>query len=108
MADDATLEEVSKKIRKHRTMAGLSQQELADRTGLQVRYIRRVETTPTNVSLLNLIKLAKGLDVAVTELIPDERTPASKKRAGSSVSADCFRKVANVLMGLALEHDRDV
>ena len=56
-------------VRRLRTSAGLSQEELADRAGLHRTYISSVERAKRNVSLENLFKIARGLQVNARELV---------------------------------------
>ena len=56
-------------LRRLRTSVGLSQEELADRTGLHRTYISSVERAKRNVSLENLFKIAKGLEVSAQDLL---------------------------------------
>ena len=56
-------------LRRLRTSAGLSQEELADRAGLHRTYISSVERAQRNVSLENLFKIARGLEVNAQDLI---------------------------------------
>jgi len=60
---------VAKNAKAIRLERGLSQQELADKTGLTVRYISRLENTAPNVTLDVLERLIKGLGCSATELI---------------------------------------
>jgi transcriptional regulator with XRE-family HTH domain len=56
-------------LRRLRTSAGLSQEELAERAGLHRTYISSVERAQRNVSLENLFKIARGLKVNAQDLI---------------------------------------
>ena len=63
-------------LRRLRTSAGLSQEELASRAGLHRTYISSVERAQRNVSLENIFALAKALVAEPTELlrpIPKEK-----------------------------------
>ena len=55
-------------IRKRREILHLSQESLAERCGFDRTYISMLERGKRNLSLLNLIKLAKGLNITVSEL----------------------------------------
>ena len=56
-------------LRRLRTSAGLSQEELAFRAGLHRTYISAVERARRNVSLDNLFRLASGLQVNARDLL---------------------------------------
>ena len=57
-----------KKVRKLRKEKGISQEELANRADLHRTYIGMIERAEKNITLLNIEKLAKALDVTMTEL----------------------------------------
>lgn len=56
-------------LRARRLALGLSQEELADRCGLDRTYISGIERGRRNVSLRNLGLIAKALDVTVSQLL---------------------------------------
>jgi transcriptional regulator with XRE-family HTH domain len=58
-------------IRKQRLSRGISQEELADRAELHRTYIGQVERGETNISLLNLVRIAGALQVKVKHLAAD-------------------------------------
>ena len=55
-------------IRSRRELLGLSQEKLAEQCGFDRTYISMLERGKRNPSLLNLLKLAKGLKTSVSEL----------------------------------------
>ena len=65
------LETLGKNVRQLRLEKGLSQEALADRCGLHRTYLGGIERGERNVSLLNIIRIAKALDVNVVELVHD-------------------------------------
>ena len=64
------LERFGKKLRSVRTGKGISQEELARRSGLHRTYVSRVERGERNISLANIAKLAGALGVRMGDLMP--------------------------------------
>lgn len=62
---------VAKNVKAIRLARGLSQQNLADKTGLTVRYISRLENTAPNLTLEVIERLLKGLECSIKDLIDD-------------------------------------
>lgn len=56
-------------VREFRKQRGLSQEELADRAGLHRTYIGGIERGERNVGLLNIVTLAKALEIDPSELL---------------------------------------
>ena len=63
---------VSKNIKSIRKRGGISQETLAKNSTLSVRYISKVENDPPDITLCNLERIAKGLGVAVSELVQQQ------------------------------------
>ncbi len=59
-----------RKLRAVRTEKGISQEELAQRSGLHRTYVSSVERGERNISLINIAKLANALGVRPSELMP--------------------------------------
>ena len=57
-----------KKVRESRNTIGLSQEELAELAGVHRTYIGMVERGEKNISLLNIHKIARALNVDVVSL----------------------------------------
>ena len=55
-------------IREKREELGLSQEKLADRCDFDRTYISMLERGKRNPSLMNLLKLADGLETSVSKL----------------------------------------
>lgn len=65
-------------LRELRKRAGLSQKELAEKSGVYVRQIRRVELGNSqieNVTLINAKRLADALGIPIEELLEKEADP---------------------------------
>jgi transcriptional regulator with XRE-family HTH domain len=56
-------------VRDLRGRLGISQEELADRTGLNRTYVGDVERGTRNLGFRALLQLAAGLDVRASELV---------------------------------------
>lgn len=65
----AALRRLGDAIAKRRIPAGISQEDLADRSGLSVRFLRRVERGTGNPSLLTLMALAAALGTPLEAII---------------------------------------
>lgn len=55
-------------VRKLRKEKGISQEELAHRADLHRTYIGMIERAEKNITLLNIEKIAKALDLNITDL----------------------------------------
>jgi transcriptional regulator with XRE-family HTH domain len=55
-------------MRQRRKALGLSQEELGDRAGLEQSYISNIEAGVRNVSIDNIARIAKSLDVDIAAL----------------------------------------
>jgi transcriptional regulator with XRE-family HTH domain len=58
-------------IRKQRLALGLSQEQLAERADLHWTYIGGIERGERNVSLLNIVKIARALKITPSRLLLD-------------------------------------
>jgi len=96
-----------------RELAGLSQQQLAERLGLTQRAYAYWERNPVALRPEQLLKLAGALGVAVEQLLGDQTTqrrggPTGKMRqlfeAASRLPRSQQQKVAAVLEPFILQH----
>lgn len=60
---------VGKRIRELRLASGLSQEALADEAGLHRTYMGSVERGERNISLENIVRIARALKVEPSELL---------------------------------------
>lgn len=58
-------------LKRIRVKRGLSQEKLAELAGLHRTYVSTVERGLRNVSLLNIEKLARALNVPMSKLMPE-------------------------------------
>tara|TARA_Y100001933_G_C18626329_1_gene408456 strand:+ start:193 stop:432 length:240 start_codon:yes stop_codon:yes gene_type:complete len=66
--EERFLKRLGKAIRKKRTENGLSQEKLAEVTGLHRTYVGSVERGERNVSAINIRTLANALNCKASEL----------------------------------------
>lgn len=57
------------RVREIRVSKNLSQEQLADLANVHRTYIGMVERAEKNITLVNIEKIANGLDVNITELL---------------------------------------
>lgn len=55
-------------LRSLRSEKGISQEKLAELTGLHRTYISDIERGERNVSLVNIIRIADGLEIQISSL----------------------------------------
>jgi transcriptional regulator with XRE-family HTH domain len=65
------LNQFGERVRAYRKKAGISQEALADRCGLDRTYIGGIERGERNVSLRNIATIAHALGVVISELMKD-------------------------------------
>jgi len=63
------LEKIGNRIKDLRTKSGLSQEKLAFSCELDRTYIGSVERGERNISIINLNKIAKALDIPLSDLL---------------------------------------
>ncbi|MEA2579118.1 MAG: Helix-turn-helix domain [Actinomycetota bacterium] len=63
------LQDVAARVAKRRRAAGLTQEELAERSNLHHTQISRIERGERAPGLLTLARLAEGLDTDMSELL---------------------------------------
>ena len=57
------------KVRERRGALGLSQEELAERAGFHRTYIGMIERAEKNITLENIEKIARALEIPLRELM---------------------------------------
>ena len=66
---EATQKKLGDVVRKKRTELGFSQEALADACGVHRTYMGSIERGERNVSLLNILRLARVLKMKASELL---------------------------------------
>ena len=59
---------IGNRIRELRTQTGLSQEKFAQKIGMDRTYLASVELGKRNISIVNIEKIANGLNVTLSEL----------------------------------------
>lgn len=59
------------KVRHYRNLLGLSQEKFAEKANVHRTYIGTVERGETNITLVNVCKLANALEVEISKLLED-------------------------------------
>lgn len=71
MGSDPELAKFGERVRELRKAAGVSQEALASQAQMHRTYLSGIERGERNVSLINIVKLAKALNVSLRELVGD-------------------------------------
>lgn len=72
--DNTQLQAFGKRVRELRNTIGLSQEKFALKINMDRTYLASVESGRRNISLLNIIKIANGLSITITELFNYDAT----------------------------------
>jgi HTH-type transcriptional regulator / antitoxin HipB len=62
--------EFGRRVRERRMAVGLKQSDLADRAGIRVAFISRIERLKGNPSLVTMALIAQALECSLPDLIP--------------------------------------
>lgn len=63
---------LGQKIRDRRREIGVSQEEFAELVGVHRTYVGMIERGEKNITLLNVEKFAKALNLSISELLKSE------------------------------------
>ena len=83
------LESFGKTVRLYRQRLGISQEELAARCGLHRTYVGAIERGERNVSLVNIERMANGLQVSLEELFAEVQSHRKGDREDDASSDPC-------------------
>lgn len=59
------------RVRERRKQLQLSQEKLAEKSDLHRTYIGMIERAEKNITLININKIAKALDISISELFQE-------------------------------------
>lgn len=90
---------IGQRIRHFRKALGLSQEQLAERTGISLTHMSHIETGNTKLSLAVLVRMADALHTSTDELLFD--TPKNQRQIGEervrSVLESCTPREAKII-----------
>ena len=69
-AKEADFVEFGRRVREARAAAGLTLAAVADRSDLNESFLAQCERGERNVTLRNLLRIARALDVPARDLVP--------------------------------------
>jgi len=84
-------------IKKYRQFRGLEREDLANKTGLNPKTIERLELGKENISLDNLIKICKMLDVSMEELFIKNSNLLSVRFVISEHNVKTFKEFISII-----------
>ena len=81
------LASLGKRIQTVRERAGLTQEQLEEKTAVNTKYISAIERGQKNVTIKTLEKIAKGLDIDLYELLLLSEEIGSEKAVRKAVNS---------------------
>ncbi len=84
-ANPPSLTDLGAAVKARRHELGLTQDQMAARSGLHQRWISNVETGKRNLSYSNLCRMLPVLDLSLSELIARAEAAAAERGAGPDV-----------------------
>lgn len=88
---DKITQDFSKTLKQLRAEKNLTQEELAQRSGVDYKYLQKLEgLDPSSPTLSTLNKLSKGLGISLVEFIAFVDTEAQKRNSTPSVLSGRF------------------
>ncbi|NDO51588.1 helix-turn-helix transcriptional regulator [Lachnospiraceae bacterium MD335] len=99
---------IGKRIKEVRRARGISQEVLAERSGLSAQYVSQIETAVRQASLRSLVNIANVLEVSVDALLYGNRTMDYAEYRGEveALLGDCTAYEKRVLFEIVTEAKR--
>lgn len=69
MKKEPILVQFGNKVQKYRKNLNLSQEKLAEKAGVHRTYIGMIERAEKNITLINIEKISKALNIEIFELL---------------------------------------
>lgn len=84
----AFLAATGRRLRRLRSLRGVTRRDLARRSGVSERYIAQIEAGAGNISILLLRRIARPLGVGLAEILGDSPEPSAERRLLEQLVAD--------------------
>lgn len=84
----AFLAATGRRLRRLRSLRGVTRRDLARRSGVSERYIAQIEAGAGNISILLLRRIARPLGVGLAEILGDAPEPSAERRLLERLVAD--------------------
>lgn len=84
----AFLAATGRRLRRLRSLRGVTRRDLARRSGVSERYIAQIEAGAGNISILLLRRIARPLGVGLAEILGDAPEPSAERRLLERFVAD--------------------
>ncbi len=75
-----TMGAISENLRRFRRSAGLSQETLAEKSGLHAKHVQRLEKGAANTTVATIAALAHGLGIKVEALVRESKKEPHSRR----------------------------
>ncbi|WP_437605139.1 helix-turn-helix transcriptional regulator [Sorangium sp. So ce834] len=79
LALDTLLLYIAANIRRHRQKHGTTQEALAERSGIDLRYLQQIDSGKKKMSIDALLAIANGLEVSPAHLLRPATMPEVKR-----------------------------
>lgn len=93
-------------IRRLRVRAGYSQESFADHVGMHRNYIGTVERGETNITLENIARIAKGLQIPMNALFTELEGNESDAASDAAASRTIADRVVGTVVGAVSQQAR--
>jgi len=86
---------VAANIKRCRHQRELTQDELAQRLGVSLRYVSMLEQNAKNLSIESLTRIAVALDVDIAELVCEEKYLDQARRSAAELGIELLKQHLN-------------
>ncbi|MDL2273313.1 helix-turn-helix domain-containing protein [Oscillospiraceae bacterium OttesenSCG-928-G22] len=110
MSIELDYKQLGGRIKRYRTAAGLTQEQLADKVDVVTSNISHMERATTQVSLPTLVKIANVLGVSLDQLVCDS-LPVSEsylEKDFADLLADCTLEEKRMLKDIVIASKRTI